>query len=222
MKILFATFTSPESFLESLEIGEQGITTLRVKTKARYQPSERVILEIGYPGLPNRILLRAEAAEAPDARDPGDRRDRAGVVDQQRFRLDQEEEPQRDFLIAVASGRANVAWKRRHRRFPMRMPARVSVEGESDDLLEAETEDMATGGISLKTTQGLPDGARVTVVLEPGDGSDAIEFTGRVVWNRKDDDSVEVGVKFDRPGGESMKRLRQMIRGVKVSGETLE
>ena len=220
MKILFATFSSPESFLESLEIGEQGITTLQVTTKARYEPDEKVILEIGYPGLPNRILLRAEAAEAAEAAaEPGDR---AATTEQRRFRLNQEEEPQRDFLIAVASGRANVAWKRRHRRFPMRMPARVSLEGESQDLLEAETEDMATGGLSLKTSQELPDGARVTVMLEPGDGTGAIEFSGRVVWNRKDDDSVEVGVQFDSPGGESMRRLRQMIRGVKVSGETLE
>jgi Tfp pilus assembly protein PilZ len=85
-----------------------------------------------------------------------------------------------------------------------------------------EIEDMAAGGVALKTAEPLPDGSRVTLVLEPGDGSGEIEISGQVVWNRQDDDTTEVGIEFEKSGGESMRRLRQMIRGVKVSGETLE
>lgn len=215
MRILLATFATPESFLENLGVDEDNATTIAVDTRARYEDGDKIILEIGFPGLPNRVLLRS-AAFTP-SREQGDF---------QWFRMDRSEEPQRDFLIAVASGRANASWTRRHRRFPMRMPAKVVVEGDSGETTEhdAETEDMAAGGIALKTNEAPPDGSKVTVLLEPGDGSATIEFSGKVVWNRegKDDGSAEIGVEFDKPGGESMKRLRQIIRGVRISGKTLE
>jgi Tfp pilus assembly protein PilZ len=217
MKILFATFESPEDFLDRLDVGEGGggVATLSVRTRARYEDGEQIILEIGYPGLPNRILTRAVAVS------PKKRRD-----DEQLFRLHEGEEHKRDFLIAVASGRATASWKRRHRRFPMRMPARFVVEGEEVTLRgDAETEDMGSGGLSLKTSRTLPDGAKVTIVLEPGEGVDGfeeLEFTGRVVWNRKDDSVTGVGIQFDTLGGDQMKRLRRMIRDVKLRGKTLE
>jgi hypothetical protein len=222
LKILFATFASPEDFLDRLEVGVEssgdggGIATLAVSTRARYEDGEQIILEIGFPGLPNRILTRAVAVS------PRKRRE-----DQQVFRLHKGEEHKRDFLIAVASGRATASWKRRHRRFPMRMPARFVVEGEEVTLRgDAETEDMGSGGLSLRTSRTLPDGAKVTVVLEPGEDADGdieeLEFTGRVVWNRKDDSVTGVGIQFDSLGGEQMKRLRRMIRDVKLRGKTLE
>ncbi|HTM20600.1 MAG TPA: PilZ domain-containing protein, partial [Kofleriaceae bacterium] len=202
MKILFATFESPDDFLQRLEVGK-GTATLHVRTKARYEDGEQVILEIGYPGLPNRILTRATALEPKGKKHPGE----------QWFQLDKGEDHKRDFLIAVAAGRATASWKRRHRRFPMRMPARFVVEGEDVPLRgDAETEDMGSGGVSLRTSRTLPDGAKVTVVLEPGDGSKPIEFSGRVVWNRNDDSVTGVGVQFESLGGDQMRRLRKMIR----------
>ena len=76
--------------------------------------------------------------------------------------------------------------------------------------------------MSLKTSRTLPDGAKVTIVLEPGDGSEELEFTGRVVWNRNDDSVTGVGIQFESFGGEQMKRLRRMIRDVKLRGKTSE
>jgi len=211
MKILFATFESPEDFLERLDLPDEddsGDATLKVRTKARYDADESIILEIGYPGLPNRILTRVRAGAAQ-----GD--------DDQLFLFEPGEEHKRDFLVAVASGRATASWKRRHRRFPMRMPARFVVEGEDVPLRgDAETEDMGSGGVSLKTSRTLPDGAKVTIILEPGDGSEEIEFTGRVVWNRNDDTVTGVGVQFESLSGDHMKRLRRMIRDVKLRGKT--
>lgn len=212
MKILFATFESPEDFLDRLHVPDSGDedATLRVQTKARYDAGEPVILEIGYPGLPNRILTRVKAAQPKGN-------------DEQVFVFEQGEEHKRDFLIAVAAGRATASWKRRHRRFPLRMPARFVVEGEDVPLRgDAETEDMGSGGVSLKTSRTLPDGAKVTIILEPGDGSEEIEFVGRVVWNRNDDTVTGVGIQFESLSGEHMKRLRRMIRDVKLRGETSE
>lgn len=206
MKILFATFKSPRDFLDRLDLSDDEVATVSVETKARYEAGDAVILEIGYPGLPNRILTRTVAVDG-------------GPDDGQSFRFDDGEEHKRDFLIAVASGRATASWKRRHRRFPMRMPARFVVEGQDVPLRgDAETEDMGSGGLSLRTSRTLPDGATVTIVLEPGDGGEEIEFTGRVVWNRNDDSVTGVGIQFESMGGDQMKRLRRMIRDVKLSG----
>ncbi len=214
MKILFATFKSPTDFLDRLETDTaKGCGALTVATKATYDKDEEIILEIGFPGLPNRILMRAIATGPFKG-------------DQATFAIAADEEDKRDFLVAVASGRATASWKRRHRRFPMRLPVRFVVEGESEDDMplrgDAETEDMGSGGISLKTSRMLPDGAKVTVVLDPLDGSEEIEFEGRVVWNRRDDAVSGVGIQFDRLGGDDMKRLRRMIRDVKLRGETTE
>lgn len=214
MRILFATYPKPEAFLESLYIEAGGGTLLAFATKAEFEDGEPMILEIGYPGLPNRILIRCAAAQPPA--------DVERSSDKKWFRFDDSEELQRDFLIAVASGRAEASLQRRHRRIPMRMPVKVKIEGD-DSHGDAETADMGTGGVALKTSEPLPDGARVTVVLAaPDDGSNEIEISGQVVWNRQDDDTVEVGIQFDKTGSEAMKRLRHLIRGVKVSGETLE
>jgi Tfp pilus assembly protein PilZ len=216
MKILYATFDSPDDFLGRLDLGEDAGSggRLRVATKARYEKGEEIILEIGFPGLPNRILIRTAAV---------------GPVkhgDDAIFQFAKVDEDKRDFLVAVAAGRATASWKRRHRRFPVRLPARFVVEqGEDAEVPlrgDAETEDMGSGGVSLKTARTLPDGAKVTVVLDPLDGSEEIEFTGRVVWNRQDDSVSGVGIQFDTLSGEAMKRLRLMIRGVKLTGETIE
>ena len=244
MRILFVTYSTPESFLDNLSIDDDADTsTLAVETKARYDAGEELILEIGFPGLPNRVLIRATALTSND----GDGDDDPGTGDastsadstegraetssgefkvRQEFQLSPDEAVQRDFLIAVASGRADADWQRRSRRFPMRMPAKVVVKGNGDDEkpteTEAETEDMAKGGIALKTAQAVPDGSQVTVVLKPGDGSEEIELSGTVVWNKEDKDSSEIGIQFDAPGSDPIRRLRQIIRGVRVSGKTLE
>ena len=187
---------------------------MQLNDKATYEKDEEIILEIGFPGLPNRILARATAISC-------------GKGDgEATFRMAEDEEDKSAFLVAVAAGRATASWKRRHRRFPMRLPARFVVEGAQDDDVplrgDAEVEDMGSGGVSLKTSRTLPDGARVTVVLDPLDGSPEIEFMGRVVWGRQDDSVSGVGIQFDKLAGEDMKRLRLMIRDVKLRGETTE
>ncbi len=227
MKILFATFQSREEFLERLQGGGKGVdgagaaadegaspavgderSVLTIETKAEYDDCEEMILEIGFPGLPNRILVRAEAL-GPDG---------AGG---QQFRILADDADKRDFLVAVADGTATASWKRKHRRFPIRLPARFVVEGQEESVPlrgDAEIEDLGSGGVALKTARSLPDGARVTIVLDPLDGSPEIEFDGHVVWNRQD----ESGIQYDTLGGEDMKRLRRLIREVKLSGETVE
>lgn len=208
LRILYASYSSSAQFLDSILL-EEDKTLLGVTTKASYQDGEEAILEIGFPKLPNRILLRATATQAPDGGD--------GLA---WFVIDETDELQLDFLIAVASGRANASIKRRHRRFPLRMGAQVKVDGGEGEPLRAQTADMATSGVALETDEPLPDGTRVSVVLDPGDGSEELVIAGTVRWHRaSDSENAEVGIEFENDGSADMKRLRQLIRGVKLSGE---
>mgnify|MGYP001560716797 CR=1 FL=1 len=225
MKILFATFDSADQFLRRLEPGGlDSPTTLRVTTRARYAAGQPVILEIGFPGLPNRILTRAAAMGgcAPAASAARSRRpatSSASSDDDQIFRLAGSEDAKRDFLIAVAAGRGSGSWTRRHRRFPLRLPARFVIDGEGVPLRgDAETEDLGSGGVALRTTRSLPGGALVTVVLEPGGGAEDIELAGRVAWSR----SSAVGVEFDHLTSEPRRRLRTLLREAKSFGQTRE
>ncbi len=216
MKILFAAFKSADDFLGRLEVSrDAGNGLISVPTRARYRMGEPVILEIGFPGLPNRVLIRANARDA-----------RAGDVraaDDATFEVASGEEHKRDFLVAVAAGRANASWQRKHRRFPVRLPARFVADGENVPLRgDAETEDLGSGGLFLKTTRSLPEGTRVTVVLDPCDGSAEMEFSGRVVYTRGEDGNTGIGVQFDRLTTDDNKRLRRLIRDVKLRGKVVE
>ena len=211
MKILFATFDSPDQFLSRLQLDQAGSESggrVRVTTKARFEAREPVVLEIGFPGLPNRVLMRATFAGA-NGHDAD-------------FEIVPSEDHKRDFLVAVASGRAQAkAQSRKHRRFPMRLPARFVVDGEDVPLRgDATTDEINAKGLFLKTPRTLPEGARVTVVLDPLDGSAEMEFSGRVIYTRKEPHEEEcgVGVQFDKLTSDDRKRLRRIIRDVKVSG----
>jgi Tfp pilus assembly protein PilZ len=210
MKILYAAFKSADDFLQRLEISKDaGPGRLSVPTKARYKAGEAVILEIGFPGLPNRVLLRVHA--------------RDGETPEPVFEVSSGEEHKRDFLVAVAAGRAKASWQRKHRRFPVRLPARFVAAGEEVPLRgDAETEDVGSGGVFLKTSRSLPEGTRLTVVLDPCDGSAEMEFSGRVVYTRQEDGNAGIGIQFDRLSGDDMKRLRGMIRDVKLRGKVVE
>lgn len=207
MKILYATFKNAKDFLERLQMNDDAKEgRLTVATRARYQPNEAVVLEIGFPKLPNRVLIRTYYRQ--------ETKDGDAVFD-----LQAGEEHKRDFLIAVAAGRATASWQRKNRRFPMRLPARFVVEGEEVPLRgDAETDDVGSGGVFLKTARSLPEGARVTIVLDPCDGSAEMEFSGRVVYTRKEDGANGIGVQFDKLNSDDSKRLRRIIRDVKLRG----
>lgn len=210
MNILYVPFAGPDDFLERLDVNEDSPRgMLLAKTRARYEPGETVVLEIGFPGLPNRILTRAVFRKAKK--------------DQAIFEFAAGEEHKRDFLVAVASGRASASWQRKNRRFPIRLPARFVVDGQEVPLRgDAETEDVNRNGVFLKTARLLPEGARVTIILDPCDGSAEMEFQGRVIYTRKDQGADGIGVQFDRLNSDDTKRLRRMIRDVKLRGVASE
>ncbi len=210
MKIFVALFETTAEFLSCVRLDSNAGTGLvQARTKAHYSDGEEVILEIGFPGLPSRVLIRTTAV-TPTVFRP----------DEQWFEILPGEDHKRDVLIAIATGRAKVSWERRRRRFPMRMSARLKTEG--DAVVATETAEVGSGGMSFQSSEALPDGTHVVAVLDPGDGSAALQIPGVVVWNRELGEGAKTGVRFDDVTGEDCSRLRRLIRDVQLTGETLE
>jgi len=210
MKILFARFTSAEDFLKHYDpVLEWG--GIVVPTKAAVAPSTPVVVEVAFPGLPNRVLVRGLVVDRDE--------ERGGLV----VKLANSELQKRDFLVSAARGDVGLAWRRRHRRFPLRLRAGFrEAEQAGTAPAEAQTEDLSGSGIFLRTPQLLKVRTPVVVVIDPGDGKGPIEVPGRVAWVRRDPPTSGFGVCFDNLSGEAMKRLRRVMRELKGSGRMLE
>jgi len=210
MKILFARFESAEDFLRHYDpVLEWG--GIVVPTKAALAPSTPVVVEVAFPGLPNRVLVRGLVVDRDE--------ERGGLV----VKLANSELQKRDFLVSAARGDVGLAWRRRHRRFPLRLKAGFRpADKEAAGPSEAQTEDLSGSGIFLRTPQLLSVRTPVVVIIDPGDGKGPIEVPGRVAWVRRDPPTSGFGVCFDNLSGDAMKRLRRVMRDLKGSGRMLE
>ena len=130
------------------------------------------------------------------------------------------------FLLALSSGEVDVSWNRTHRRFPVRLEADVSVDEDNAAVKKAHTENIAQDGLHLKVSEPLPKGAKISVTIRPKDGSDEIKMESTVVWshpgNPEEGVSPRVGVRFEHIGGADGRRMRQLVRKIKGSGEVQE
>ncbi len=209
MKILFARFDSADDFLKHYDpVLEWG--GIVVPTKAALPPSTAVVVEVAFPGLPNRVLVRGLVVDRDE--------ERGGLI----VKLANSELAKRDFLVSAARGDVGLAWRRRHRRFPLRLKAGFREADKGGQAAEAQTEDLSGSGIFLRTPQVLSVRTPVVVIIDPGDGKGPIEVPGRVAWVRRDPPTSGFGVSFDNLSGEAMRRLRRVMRELKGSGRMLE
>ena len=209
MKILFARFESADDFLKHYDpVLEWG--GIIVPTKAALPPSTPVVVEVAFPDLPNRVLVRGLVVDRDE--------ERGGLI----VKLANSELQKRDFLVSAARGDVGLAWRRRHRRFPLRLKAGFRPADQEGKAAEAQTEDLSGSGIFLRTPQVLSVRTPVVVIIDPGDGKGPIEVPGRVAWVRRDPPTSGFGVSFDNLSGESMRRLRRVMRDLKGSGRMLE
>ena len=94
------------------------------------------------------------------------------------------------------------AENRAHRRYPIRVPLYVNVEGRVfKKKLRIHSRDISAGGLSFTTRQKLPIDARSKVIIgKLGDFLDSAHIEGMVVYLRRDNEQKHyaVGVEFTR------------------------
>ncbi len=212
MKLLTAHYESPRHFLEDARVASgalDGHRSVRHLTKAELTPGDQVLLEVAFPGLPNRVILRGTIAQLQEEEGR-----RAAYV-----AISQEDHGAYDFLVATAQGEAAETVTRRHDRIPLGIPVDWQVAG-SGDLIISSTDDVSGGGVQIRTLSPPPVGTKLTLrlVLDPRSG-EAVSVPGEVVWVRQDEEFQGMGVKFLSTSGEKGRRVRELIRRILETGE---
>ncbi len=104
--IVVAAFASPDEFLRAYhEEGPAG--ELSLVTRARPRSRAHLVVEVTFPGLPNRVFVRARVS-----------RRRMGLI----AKLHPDETAARDFLLSLARAEAVDYSVRMHERYCVRLP----------------------------------------------------------------------------------------------------
>jgi len=205
MRLVTAAFDSPQQFLHHYS-SDYPNGALFCRTRADFGLREQALVEVSFPGLPNRTLLRGHilvielGQGAWISIDPSDR-------------------TTRDFMLAIARGEleVNEPVERSHARFPAQLPVTCSIE-EFDDLatdrLFAETTDVGAGGVYIESKAPPPVGTRVSLVIGPTAASQTFVIDGCVAWLN----GRGFGVQFDSRGEQDSVQFRALLRHASESG----
>jgi Tfp pilus assembly protein PilZ len=210
MRLVTVLFGSPGDFL-ACYTPEVAAGALFCPTRTPLALGEELLIEVGFPGLPNRTLLRGRAHQPSSMQGAW-------------IRLDPADARARDYLVALARGEQSddelVA------RGHLRIPASLPVDCRIDEADEPETErvlsttqDVGTGGVFIRSTAPPAVGTRVQLVLGPtADAGATFQLEGQVAWLRRDPAARGFGVKFDPQIQGDARRLRAMLRHAWESG----
>ena len=93
MRLVTLAFATADDFLAAYHPADGG--TLSTRTRTDGAIGERVLLEVSFPGLPNRALVRADVS---------------GIAHEHglRFAIASDDASTRDFLVAIAHGEVRV------------------------------------------------------------------------------------------------------------------
>jgi len=207
--LLLASFSTGAEFEGALSPrkGEAGELTLRT----RYAPraGAPLVVEITWPGLPNRVLLRAVAS----------RRAFSGALV---VRLEASEIRKRDFLRQVARGELAELHPRSSSRYCVVLPVQWRRFG-ATVLVEGIAEDLSSGGLLIVCPEAsLVPGDRVAVRLDPAQALLDLVLTGVVQHIRtRADGRMAFGVRFEYRSSAEQRTLRALLRAFAHSGVTL-
>jgi len=213
MRLLTAAFVSPNEFLTHYrDQNERGAVFYR--SRIELSVGDEVLVEVSFPGLPNRALLRGEVAKAT----PG----KGAWV-----RIKQADASTLEFLLQLARGEVAVTptTNRSFDRFPAELPVDCQIQlGASSDQpsterLVSRTLDLGAGGAFVSSLAPPPVGAHVVLSIGPATDQSfaAIRLEGRVAWIR-DDDQRGFGVRFGDKSKIDARVLRTALRKASETG----
>jgi hypothetical protein len=201
-RILVAAFDSPQAFLDAYtQTGPAG--ELAVVTRARPPHGREVVLEVTWPGLPNRVYLRARVF-----------RRRLGLL----ARLHRDDAGARDFLVQMAAG-DDVHWhRRRDRRYCVRLMVVWRGFG-STTPLGGIVEDVSAGGMMISSPYPAPPvGEKVALRVRATAAGQDLIMTGIVRHRRVRTIDETFGVEFEYRSSGEQRRLRRLLRVFEATG----
>ena len=202
MRLVTLAYAAAEEFLASYDPRDGG--TISVRTRTDGTIGEKLLVELSFPGLPNRALVRAMVTSITFEH---------GL----RFVIDEADASTVDFLVSIARGdNVVMAAHRDHARFPTTLRATWSLAGGSRQATTI-VEDLSAGGAFVQADQPPAIGATVDLVIAVPTGP-MLETTGHVAWVRHGK-SPGFGVDFDAMVGDSGRRLRSLLRRASETAE---
>lgn len=199
MRILSAWFESGADFLKSYS-DQIGAGAIYYPTIAELTVGEQVLVEVRFPALPTRVLVRGKVFSIDLQKN--------GVW----ISFVSEDAETRDFIVDVARGDITVETRvlRHHQRYPIEVPVDWKAN-DSDDVFISSTEDLSAGGAFVRTLSPPPIGTPVALVLAPSSGK-VLTLSGKVSWTRQDTGGEGMGVRFEPANSETAKALREALR----------
>lgn len=204
MRLVTLAYATADEFLASYDHRDGG--TISVRTRTDGTIGEKILVEVSFPGLPNRALLRAMVTSITFEH---------GL----RFVIDEADASTRDFLVSIARGDNVVLGAQRdHERFPTTLQARWKLTGAGDRGVETTiVEDLSAGGAFVQAAEPPEVGSEVDLTIAVPIGP-ALETSGHVAWVRHGK-SPGFGVDFDALVGDSGRRLRALLRRASATAE---
>lgn len=203
MRLLTLAFPSASEFLAAYD---DASGTLLAQTKTEATRGEALLIEIAFPRLPNRPLVRAVCA---------------GIVDGGlRLKLDEADASTCDFLLKMARGELRVesTIHRGHKRFPTALGVEYRFDSAAATGVASQVEDLSAGGCFVRADKPPTVGVNITVDITVPDEGSPVRLTGHVAWVRAGKDPG-FGVEFDAPETADGRRLRTILRKAIGTGE---
>ncbi len=205
MRILKARYRGAADFLAAYQTSFVG-GGIVFPTREHASVGEPVVVEVRFPELGDRLLLRSTVAWRRGARV------REGLPASVGVEFDATETRKRDFLLAVARGESvSEVVQRNHRRLPVSLPVRWHVKDARDER-PAVLGDIGPGGAFLRTDQHPDEGTSIVVELLPPGGAVPLSIEARVAWHRLDSGREGFGVEFRCRDTGGLRRLKEMVR----------
>lgn len=204
MRVLRARYRSGEEFLRHYQPAFAA-GGLFYPTREALPVGEQVVVEVRFPQLINKTMVRGQVAWCR----AGQHRTkiRAGLG----IEFHPSEARRREFLIAVAKGQARQAVMRRHRRLPVVLEAHWRQDRERETH-RSQVEDIGPGGAFIRSSAAVPPGTDVVLDIVPPGGVRPIEIAGRVVWSRQVPGEDGFGVEFRCRDAGGVRRLKELVR----------
>jgi Tfp pilus assembly protein PilZ len=205
MQIIKTRFHDKREFLDAYndDLPHGG---LFCPTTTALNEREPVLVELHFPGLPNKMILRGKVLWWRSALPR--LRVRAGAM----VAFDEPEREKKDFILEIAAGQRESGIKRRHARIPISLAIRWR-PADTSGLFEGELREISIGGALLFTSETLTLGDEIIIeVVTPG-GADPISIAGKVTFASDGGN----GIRFLYREGGGSQRLREVVRRLIVA-----
>lgn len=171
---------------------------------------EAVIIEVRFPELVDRILLRGFVAWRRQGRHRSKTRAGLGVE------FLEAERHKRDFLLAFARGELpSAVVQRRHRRLPIDLRVDWRVK-EDRSHHQSTLDDIGPGGAFIRTREFQPAGTSIVLEVVPPGAVSPLSIEGRVAWARQSPGEEGLGVEFRCRDTGGLRRLKELVRRLEV------